>query len=97
MILKKSYFLTSVMSPINNSYTYFRGLTKTLFNDINIHMNCFDCIHNNDCQYLNSDTGDLRFLLRDECDFYRASIHSPNQHNTSVTLTSPLKEKTQSL
>ena len=31
-------------------------------------INCNECSHNNDCHYLNSDLGDLRFLLNNKCE-----------------------------
>ena len=31
---------------------------------------CDECKHNNYCHFLNSDAGDLRFLLNDKCEYY---------------------------
>ncbi len=33
-------------------------------------MKCTKCKHEKVCQYINSDSGDLRFLLGEECEYY---------------------------
>ncbi len=33
-------------------------------------MDCISCKHKDSCQFLTSDSGDLRFLLNDRCEYY---------------------------
>jgi hypothetical protein len=33
-------------------------------------MNCNECAYKVDCQYLNSDSGDLRYIVGDNCKYF---------------------------